>query len=108
MAESSPLPVIPGDAADDGNAGPENGLGQRHSGAPQAFKAGHDGQRVHAGAPGERTGDGRNGIRDAHERRRGVIRRFATKSRKCFDVTSAKLLKGMVGAAGFEPTTSTV
>jgi hypothetical protein len=62
----------------------------RHSGAPETFAAGHDGQRVHARASRERTGDDRIGVRDADERRKkSVFRRFATKRRKCFDRQTA-------------------
>src|SRR5437899_12844911 len=52
---------LPGDATDDGDPGPEDGIGEGHLGAPAALPARYDGQRVHAGAAGERTGDGRIG-----------------------------------------------
>ena len=42
---------------------------KRHPGAPAALPARHFGQRVHAGVPGERAGDGRIGVLDADERR---------------------------------------
>jgi integrase len=47
-------------------------------------EGGHDRQRVHAGAAGERAGDGWIGVRDAGERRgrKTGIRRFATKRNK--------------------------
>jgi hypothetical protein len=70
----------------------------------------HHGQRAHAGVAGERAVDGRIGVRDADERRGGKtgFRRYATKRGRCLQRTTAKLLEGLVGAAGFEPTTSTV
>lgn len=64
---------LPGDAPDDGDAGPEDGIGERHPSSPAAFEAGHDGSRVHAGAAGKRPGDGRIGVRNADEGRRKSV-----------------------------------
>src|SRR5258708_37600365 len=71
---------LPGDATDDGDPGPEDGIGEGHPGSPAALPARYDGPRVHAGAAGERTGDGRIVVRDADERRGGktVISELAT------------------------------
>lgn len=85
LAEVLGVPTeLPGHAPYDGAAGPENGIGEGHPGAPAAFEAGHSGQRVHAGATRERPGDGRFGVRDADERRgKSIFDRNATKRRKC-------------------------
>jgi K+-transporting ATPase ATPase C chain len=64
---------LPGVVANDGDPGPEDGIGERHPGASAAFEARHDGQRVHAGTAGERPGDGRIGLRDADGRRRKPV-----------------------------------
>ena len=73
LAEEAGYPEaeLPDPAPDDGDTGAEHGVGEGHPGAPAALAARHDGQRVHAGAAGERAADGRIGLSNADERRRG-------------------------------------
>lgn len=46
LTEALAVPKVnfQGHAPNDGDAGPEDGIGEEHSGAPAAFEAGHDGQ----------------------------------------------------------------
>ena len=60
---------LPDPAPNDGDPGAEHGFGKGHPGAPAAFAARHDGQRIHAGVAGERPADGRIGVPDVDERR---------------------------------------
>jgi hypothetical protein len=57
--------------SDHGDPGAEHGVGQGHPVASAAFAARYHGQRIHAGAAGERPGDGRFGIPNADEGRGG-------------------------------------
>ena len=51
-----------------------------HPGAPAALPTRHDCQRVHAGAPEERTGDGRIGVLDADETKGKRLPTISTKA----------------------------
>jgi hypothetical protein len=99
MAESSPLPVIPGDAADDGNAGPENGLGQRHSGAPQAFTTAKEYMQELPESVQAMVGSVFAMLTKGGEESSDDL---PQKAANASTVTSSKLLKRMVGAAGFK------
>ena len=67
----NPEAELPDSAPNHGDPGAKDGVGEGHPAAPTALAARYDGQRVHAGATGERAGDGGIGVRNAYERRGG-------------------------------------
>ena len=62
---------LPDPAPDDGDSGSEDGVGEGHPGTPAALASRHVGARVHAGVAGELAANGRGGVPDIDERRRG-------------------------------------
>jgi hypothetical protein len=58
---------LPGPAPHDGDSSAEHGISERYPGAPTAREGRHHRQRVHAGAPGERSGNGRFDVLNARK-----------------------------------------
>jgi hypothetical protein len=77
---------LPVDPADDRYSGTEAGFGVGRSIAPAALTSGDHSGRVHAGASGERAVNGRNSLRDAHQREWFAVGKlkFATKLPSAF------------------------